>query len=120
MTLARMLSQLPDRPSAPVRRMREFSPEVEVLSVCADRLAEVIQAIGVTKGAKPKAIRPLPRPVTAMQRLASRKRKAKHDSLVARMLPHRAAGAARNVPVRTAPVRNRATGTTPVKENIRE
>ncbi len=87
--LARMLSALPERKGGPIRRMREFSAEVEVLSVCADRLAELIQAVGATKGAKPKAIRLMPRPVTASQRLAARRRKAKHDSIVARMLPNR-------------------------------
>ncbi len=80
--------KVPERPGGPMRRMREWSPQVELLSIVADRLAELIQTVGATKGAKPRQIRAMPRPVTAMQRLLARRRKSKHESLVARMLPH--------------------------------
>ncbi len=89
--LAEALMGLPDRPVGPVRRMREWSAETELLSVVADRLAELIHTVAATKGAKGgRQIRHQPRPVTAMQRINARKRKAKHASLVARLLPKRA------------------------------
>lgn len=71
------------------RNMREWTAEVELLSTVADRLAELIQVVGATKGAKPKQIVHQPRPVTAMQRVRARRRKRTHESLVSRLLPGR-------------------------------
>ncbi len=90
--LATVLARMPQRDGVPSRRMREWSPEVELLSVLGDRIAELIQAVGATKGAKPRQVRALPRPVTAMQRRRAAARKDKHKSLVARLLPGRSAG----------------------------
>ncbi len=87
--LAEALLKMPQRPGLPTRRMREWSAEVELLSALVDRTAELIQAVAATKGAKPKQVRWMPRPVTAIQRLRARARKAKHNSLVARLLPGR-------------------------------
>ncbi len=115
---AGMLMKLPEKKTGPVRLMREFTPEVEVQSVIADRLAELIQAVGATKGAKPKQIRLQPRPVTAMQRINARRRKSKHESIVARMLPHRGKKA---LPPAKAPVQPpaKALVTAPVTEDNR-
>ena len=66
--------------------MREFSAEVELLSVVADRLAELIQAVGATKGSRVGSISHQPRPVTAMQRVRAQRRNAKHKSLAARIV----------------------------------
>ncbi len=76
------------QPAPPKRQMREFTPEVELLSVIADRLAELAQVVVASKGGKPHPVRPMPRPVTAAQRLRARKRKRTHQSLVSRMLPN--------------------------------
>ncbi len=91
-----------DSGRAPSRSMRDFTVEVELLSVVADRIAELIQAVAATKGAKAKQnpIR-MPRPVTALQRVTAQRRRAKHDSVVARVLPGREA---------PAPVRRRRLG----------
>ncbi len=69
--------------------MSEFSAEVELLSVIADRLAELTQTVAATAGAKPHRIKPMPRPQTAMDRVQKRRRLRKHQSLVARLLPGR-------------------------------
>lgn len=87
--LAEAMLANPPKETPPRRRMSEFSPVVELLSVCADRLAEVAQVIAATKGAKPGRVKPMPRPVTAMDRIRERRRLAKHKSLVARVLPAR-------------------------------
>jgi hypothetical protein len=73
----------------PARRMSEWSPETELLSVVADRLAELIQATAAGRGAKPRPITPSPRPAGAMERVRYRERIRKHNALVARVLPHK-------------------------------
>lgn len=74
--------------------MSEFSVEVELLSVIADRLAENTQAIAILAKAKAsQPPRPMPRPDTAIQRIRRRRRIAKHESIVARVLPKRAESA---------------------------
>lgn len=78
-----------DRP--PTRSMRDFTVEVEVQSVIADRLTELIQVVAATKGARSRQLHRMPRPVTAMQRVLAQRRRAKHESVVARVLPGRAA-----------------------------
>jgi hypothetical protein len=83
----RMLERPDPPPGPPTRRMREWSAEVELLSVVVDRLAELIQVVGATKGSKARSIRHQPRPVTAMQKLRARKRRAKHEALAARVAP---------------------------------
>ncbi len=87
--LAEVLATRPDVDRPPTRQMRDFSVEVELLSVLGDRIGELIHVVAATKGAKPKPLRPLPRPSSALQRLRARRRRAKHDSVVARLLPGR-------------------------------
>ncbi len=87
---AEMLRQ--DRPEPrPQRRMSDWTPEVELLSVVVDRLAELSQTVAASRGAKPRQIAPAPRPVTATDRVRERQRLVKHRSIVARVLPHKAA-----------------------------
>jgi hypothetical protein len=83
----RMLAR-PEQPAVKsLRRMSEFSAEVEVLSVIADRIAEQTQVIAATKGAKPHKVKPMPRPRTAMEKVRKRRRETAHRSLVSRLLP---------------------------------
>lgn len=78
-----------DTPGQPVRRMADWSPAVEMLTVIVDRLGEVVQAIAALGGVKPRKLPRAPRPVTAAERLAARRRREGHQSLVARVLPNR-------------------------------
>lgn len=75
----------PRRP--PSRRVSEYSAEVELLSALLDRVGEVVQAVAASAGAKPRKVTPAPRPVTAMERARTRRAKAKHRDVVARVLP---------------------------------
>lgn len=75
-----------DRPAA-TRRVSEFGPVVELLSVIADRQAETINAVIAAAGAKPGKVSPMPRPVTAVDRAKRRQQRATHEALVARVLP---------------------------------
>lgn len=87
--LAEQLMSRPNPPKTPARRMSEFSPAVELLSIIADRIGEQTQVIASAHGAKPGKVRPMPRPVSAMDRVRQRRREAKHRALVARVLPGR-------------------------------
>ncbi|GAA3750807.1 hypothetical protein [Micromonospora maritima] len=75
-------------------RMSDFSPEVERLTDLCDLVMEAIRTMAGLKGVKPGPPRPMPRPVTALERARRRKRERTHKSLVARMLPHEAANGA--------------------------
>lgn len=79
--------QIPERP--PQRRMSEYSAVVEVLSLVADRIAELIGTVAASRGIKPRRIQPAPRPVTALERLRKRRRRIRHRSLVSKLLPHK-------------------------------
>lgn len=73
--------------------MSEYSPELERLTDLLDRIGELIAVVAVTGGVRSQPqLKPAPRPVTAMERLRERRRKAKHRSLTARLLPHQAHG----------------------------
>lgn len=77
----------PDPPSQPRRRMSEYSVQVEMLTAILDRLGEVVQAIAISAGAKPRKLTPAPRPVTAMEALRHQRSEHKHRQVVARVLP---------------------------------
>jgi hypothetical protein len=83
-----MLSKAPLEESKPIRRMSDWSAEVELLTAVLDRLGEVVQAVAALGGAKPKKVPAAPRPVTAYERVHRRRRSERHRSLVARVLPH--------------------------------
>lgn len=63
--------------ATPTRRMSEFTVEAELLSVVADRLAEVLQVQVAQKGGRARAAKPQPRPKTAIGELRHQ-REMKH------------------------------------------
>lgn len=67
--MARLTADDPAPPRADAVRMRDWSPLLEMLTVVADRQAELIQAIIASQGGKPPKIAPLPRPKTAMDKI---------------------------------------------------
>lgn len=71
----------------PVRRWSEYGVQVELLTAIFDRLGEVPNAIAAANGAKPRKLKPYPRPVTAIERVRERKAEQKHRSVVSRVLP---------------------------------
>lgn len=73
------------RPQHAVRRISDYSPEVEMLTLIADRLAENTQVLLASRGGKPRKLPPLPRPVTAVEKARTRRRQAKHEWTVARV-----------------------------------
>lgn len=85
--------QILDRPQPegekPQRRMSEYSADVEMLSVIADRLSEMINVLAAVNGAKPGPMQHAPRPVTALERVRERRRVTKHRAIVARVLPRK-------------------------------
>lgn len=80
----------PDPKTTSSFRMREHSPELEMLMRIFDRLGEVIQATVASQGGRPPKIKPLPRPLTALEVLRNKQRWTKHRSVVSRVLPGRA------------------------------
>lgn len=68
-------------------RFSEFTAEVEALFVVADRLGDVCSGLVGLGGKKPKAVKRLPRPETAYDRVKVRRRRTQHEALVARVLP---------------------------------
>ncbi len=75
-------------PGKSVRRVGEWSVQVEVLSDIADLLTQLIHLTAAAHGAKPGRPARMPRPVTALDRLRRRQRMERHRTLVARLLPH--------------------------------
>lgn len=72
----------------PVRRMREWSVEVEILVAIAERLGVNITAVQASAGIKqPLKLPTLPRPRTAIDRWRELSRREQHSSIVARLLP---------------------------------
>jgi len=84
--LAELLANRPKSDRAPTRRLADWSPQVELLTAILNRLGEVAQAIAALGGAKPKTVPPAPFPVTALDRVRSRKRLQRHNALADRVL----------------------------------
>lgn len=82
---------MPRRETGP--RLSEWPPTVEYLAATIDRLGEVINAVLVSGGHKPRKIRPVPRPVTAATRVTNRRRQSKHDRVRTRVEEARARAA---------------------------
>lgn len=64
-------------------RLSEFSPEYRVLLDVFDRLGEITAAVIQSGGGKPRMPTPAPRPITALDRVIARRRRHRHESLVA-------------------------------------
>lgn len=77
-------------PPAPTVPLTEFTPEAERLGVLIDRLGELI-SLEVAKATRkrPRPVKPYPRPVTAAQRAAQRRKYERFDDLRRRLLPDR-------------------------------
>lgn len=87
-----LAAQAPEpKPSPPP--LSSWTPEVERLTLIADRLGEVVTAVHNTVATKPsKPPRPLPRPQTAHDRIKTQRRRAKRDLILKRLTEAREAG----------------------------
>jgi hypothetical protein len=73
----------PTGPSAPP--LTEWSPAVERLTLAVDRLGELIAAVYNAAGGKTKPPKPLPRPVTARDRVRRKVRQRKREHILAEL-----------------------------------
>ncbi|RDG37964.1 hypothetical protein [Streptomyces corynorhini] len=81
-----LAAQIPEPEPGPPP-LAGWSPEIATLTLIADRLGEVVTAIHNTTAKKPgKPPPPLPRPQTAHDRLARRRRRASHQLIKDRLL----------------------------------
>lgn len=79
----------------PRRRMSDWSVSVELLTSINDRLGDLTQVTAMLGGARPRKVPHGPYPAVAADRVRKRQREADHQSLVARMLPHKASAASK-------------------------
>jgi hypothetical protein len=75
----------PAGPAAP--RLSEWSTTVDLLAALHDRQSEILAALVALGGKRPPKPQLWPRPVTARQRVAHRRRVQAHHDLVRRVLP---------------------------------
>jgi hypothetical protein len=71
-------------PKGDAVRMRDWSPLLEMLTLIADRQADVVQAVIAAAGGKPPKIKPLPRPKTAMDRINSPRKQ--HEKILSKVM----------------------------------
>lgn len=64
--------------------MRDWSPVLEMLTVIADRQADVVQAVIAAAGGKPPKIKPLPRPKTALDK--ARDPRLQHQKILSKVM----------------------------------
>lgn len=77
----------PETPTAPdPPRLSTWTPEVELLTELADRVSELTQTVVAMGGGHPGAVRPLPRPETAVMRARRRRHREANQRLTARVL----------------------------------
>jgi hypothetical protein len=73
--------------------LTDFSADHQMLTLIADRLGELLHLTAAANSSKkPPPYRHLPRPETALQRKARRRRQAKRDLIADRLAAARAAG----------------------------
>lgn len=72
-------------------RVSEWTSERAALAEISDKLSSLIAATIAAAGAKPPRLEPSARPKVAADRLRERRRVDAHLSLVARVIPDRAA-----------------------------
>lgn len=68
-------------------RLSNWSPELSMLAIIADRLGGVMNATVVMNGGKQLDIEPIHRPVTEIQLARERDKQDRHRKFVERMLP---------------------------------
>lgn len=78
---------------APPPPLTDFSADHQMLNIIADRLGELIRTTAqVNSTKKVPPVQPLPRPETALQRKARRRREYKRDLIADRLARAKAAG----------------------------
>ncbi|WP_073946526.1 hypothetical protein [Streptomyces kebangsaanensis] len=83
----------PEPGPPPPPPLRTWTPEVEKLTLIADRLGELITAVHNTVAKRPgRSPRPLPRPETARDRIKRQRRRAKYERLKAQLAAAAAEG----------------------------
>lgn len=75
-----LLAQQPEGGAGP--RLTEFGPQVQLLTNVVEALQELIGAVAWLGGEKPPKVSPLPRPMTARDRLTARVEEASHDYIL--------------------------------------
>jgi hypothetical protein len=73
-------------------RMRDWSPQLELLTLIADRQADLVQAIIAVNGGKPPKIKPLPRPKTATDK--ARDPRLQHEKILSKVMIQQSDGTA--------------------------
>lgn len=81
--VAELAAKQPSPKGSPVR-MRDWSPELELLTALVDRLGDVIQAVIAAQGGKPPRIKPMPRPTTAMDAIRDPRRQ--HQKILSKVM----------------------------------
>jgi hypothetical protein len=87
-------------PASPPIRMRDWSMELEMLSLLADRLGEVIKAVVAVAGGKPPRIPPMPRPKTASDELRDPRRQ--HQKILSKVVIQDSDGSLTSAPAAAA------------------
>jgi hypothetical protein len=87
--LAAQVATIPqgDRTAKWSRQLRDYTPEVEMLSALFDRVGELIRVTAVSRGSRnTKAPASAPRPVSALELVRARTARHKHERLASRLL----------------------------------
>lgn len=71
-----------------------WTPEVQAITTLTDAVNQITYVTSAANGGKPSPPKPMPRPLSplekALKRAQHERRQAAHESLVARLLPHKA------------------------------
>lgn len=74
-------------PGQPSVTLAEFTPEVAALYDVIDRLGDVVSGLVGLGGKKPRPPKRVPRPKSAIERMALENRRQAHKALATRVLP---------------------------------
>jgi hypothetical protein len=73
-----------------------WTPEVQAITTLTDAVNQITYVTSAANGGKPSPPKPMPRPLSPLEKALKRnefeRRQAAHESLVARLLPHKAKG----------------------------
>lgn len=93
--LAKAMASQPERPGSKNPPLRTWTEEAEMSAKVLDAIHALQATVTAIAGGKPSQPKPTPRPLTALERARvaadHARKKASHNKLVARMLPHKAA-----------------------------